>query len=189
MKHEFEAKLVSLHSGNNKNMSKESHDSLAIELDGFPGDKHSGFVRDARSWDSEPTGTPRRNELQWSGVSSEELAIISKKMELSQPLDPGTLGANICLEGFPDFSQLPRGSKLIFPSGAVLLVERDNPPCAEMGERITEVFTTNSGEAAAGKFFSKYAIGLRGVVGVVDVAGMIQVGDRVVVRPFQAKSE
>ena len=93
---------------------------------------------------------------------------------------------NICLEGIPDFSQLPRGSKLIFPSGAVLLVEEDNPPCADMGRRIAEAFTTNSGEAAAGRLFPKHAMGLRGVVGVVDVPGVISVGDRVIVRPFEA---
>jgi hypothetical protein len=189
MKREFEAKLVSLHSGKNENMSKESHDSLTVELDGFAGDKHSGFVRLAASWDSEPTGTPRRNERSWSGVSSEELAIISEKMDLREPLDPATLGANICLEGFANFSQLPRGSKLIFPSGAVLLVEEDNPPCADMGRRIAEVFTTNAGEAAAGKFFPKHAMERRGVVGVVDVPGVINVGDRVIVRPYDAESE
>ena len=189
MKREFEAKLVSLHSGNNENMSKESHDSMTIELDGFPGDKHSGFVRIAASWDSEPTGSPRRNERQWSGVSSEELAIITEKMDLSQPLDPGTLGANICLEGFPNFSLLPRGSKLLFPSGAVLLVEEDNPPCAPMGKRIAEVHTTNSGEAVVGKLFPKHAMGRRGLVGVVDVPGVISVGDCVIVRPSETKSE
>ena len=188
MKREFEAKLVSLHSGKNEDMSKPSHDSLVVEPDGFPGDKHSGFVRIAASWDSETTGTPRRNERMWSGVSSEELAIISEKMDLRDPLDPGTLGANICLEGVAGFSQLPKGSKLIFPSGAVLLVEMDNPPCVEMGERIAEDFCTKTREAAAGKFFCKHAMGQRGVVGVVDVPGVISVGDRVIVRPFETKS-
>ena len=183
MKREIEAKLVSLHSGNNEDLSKESHESVTIALDGIPGDKHGGFVRVAASWDPEPTGSTRRNERQWSGVASEELAIIAEKMDLKEPLAAGTLGANICLEGFPDFSQLQRGSKLIFPSGAVLLVEEGNPPCAEMGKRITEVHTTNSGEPVAGKFFPKHAMGRRGVVGVVDVPGVISVGDRVIVQP------
>jgi hypothetical protein len=105
-------------------------------------------------------------------------------MDFKEPLEPGTLGANICLEGFPNFSQLPKGSKLIFPSGAVLLVEEGNPPCAEMGARIAKVFSTNSGQPVEGKFFPKHAMGLRGVIGVVDVAGVISVGDRVIVRPY-----
>ena len=183
MKGKFEAKLVSLHSGNAEDMSKDSHDSLTLTLEGFPGDKHAGFVRVAASWDSEPTGSTRRNERQWSGVSIEELAFISEKMDLTEPLDAGTLGANVCLEGFPNFSRLPRGSKLIFPSGAVLLVEEDNPPCAAMGQRIAEVRTTSSGRPASGKLFPKHAMGLRGVVGVVDVPGAIRVGDRVLARP------
>ena len=183
MEQEFEAKLLSLHSGHNEDLSKDPHDSMLVALDGFPADKHAGFVRIAASWDPEPTGSTRRNERQWSGVSSEELAIIAGKMDLAEPLDPRTLGANVCLEGVPDFSQLPKGSKLIFPSGAVLSVEEDNPPCAEMGERIAEVHTANSGGPVAGKFFPKHAMGLRGVVGVVDVPGVINVGDRVIVRP------
>ncbi len=40
---------------------------------------------------------------------------------------------------------------------------------------------TNSGGPATGKMFPKHALGLRGVVGVVDVAGTIGAGDRVVV--------
>ena len=182
---EFEANLVSLHSGNNEDMSKEPHDSIAIALDGFPGDKHGGFIRIARSWDSEPTGTDRRNDRQWSGVSREELAIITEKMDLKEPLDAGTLGANICLEGVPDFSQLPKGSKLIFPSGAVLLVEEENSPCADMGTQLAEVHTTNSGEPVVGKLFPKRAMGLRGALGVVDVPGVISVGDHVKVRIFK----
>ena len=41
-----------------------------------------------------------------------------------------------CVEGIPEFSLLPKGTKLLFPSGAVLLVEGYNPPCAEMGLKL-----------------------------------------------------
>ncbi|MCH8890077.1 MAG: hypothetical protein IH827_03195 [Myxococcales bacterium] len=94
---------------------------------------------------------------------------------------PATLGANICVEGIPNFSRLARGSRLVFPSGAVLVIEECNPPCADMGVQIAASHTTNSGESVAGKMFPKYAVGLRGVSGVVDVAGPIEAGDRVVV--------
>ena len=52
---------------------------------------------------------------------------------------------------------------------------RDTP------DSIAAAHTTRSGEPVAGKLFPKYAVGLRGVVGVVDVAGTIEPGDRVVV--------
>ena len=37
--------LVSVHAGNNEDLSKEGQASLEAKLDGFAGDKHSGFER------------------------------------------------------------------------------------------------------------------------------------------------
>ena len=174
--------LVSVHTGNNEDLSKDAQASVKIELDGFVGDKHRGFERVAWPGDKDPAGTVRRNERQWSGVSVEELAIIGQKMDLKEPLTATTLGANICVERIPDFSRLPASTRLIFPSGAVLVVEECNPPCADMGEKITAKYTTRSCERAAGHLFASRAFGLRGVVGVVDVPGVINAGDKVVVQ-------
>jgi hypothetical protein len=174
--------LVSVHTGNNEDLSKDECASVKVELDGFVGDRHRGFERVAWPGDKDPAGTVRRNERQWSGVSVEELAIIGQKMDLTEPLTAAALGANICVERIPDFSQLPAGTRLIFPSGAVLVVEECNPPCSDMGEQITAKYTVPSGERAAGHLFASRAFGLRGVVGVVDVAGVIEAGDKVVVQ-------
>lgn len=174
-------RLVSVHAGNNENYSKPAQPSATVELDGLVGDKHRGFERVAQSYDPDPTGTIRRNERQWSGVSLEELEMIRDRLDLSEPLMPATLGANICVKEIPDFSRLPRGSRLRFPSGAVLVVEEINPPCADIGVQIAAIHTTTSGEPVDGKMFPKHAVRLRGVVGVVDVAGTIVTGDRIVV--------
>jgi MOSC domain-containing protein YiiM len=174
--------LVSVHSGDNEDLSKDERVSVKVELDGFVGDKHRGFERVAWPGDKDPAGTVRRNERQWSGVSVEELAIISQKMDLKESLTAEALGANICVEGIPDFSRLPGGTRLLFSSGAVLAVEEGNPPCADMGVQITARYTTLSGEQAAGHLFPSRAFGLRGVVGVVDVPGVIRAGDKVVVQ-------
>jgi hypothetical protein len=174
--------LISVHTGNNEDLSKDECASVKVELDGFVGDKHRGFERVAWPGDKDPAGTVRRNERQWSGVSVEELAVIGQKMDLKEPLTAAALGANICVERIPDFSQLPTGTRLFFPSGAVLVVEECNPPCADMGEQITAKYTTSTGERAAGRLFPKRAFGLRGVVGVVDVAGVIEAGDEVIVQ-------
>jgi len=182
---ELTAKLVTVHAGDNEDLSKEAHKSVEVEADGFVGDKHRGFTRVAASWDPEPTGTIRRNERQWSGVSLEEIAIIQQRMDLKEPLAASTLGANICLEGIPNFSQLAKGSKLIFPSGAVLIVEEENPPCADMGDEIEHAYTTNSGDSVAGKMFPKHALHLRGVVGFVDIPGVINAGDDVIVQVYE----
>jgi MOSC domain-containing protein YiiM len=180
--------LVSIHTGGNEDLSKEARETARLELDGFVDDKHRGFQRIAASYDRDPTGTVRRNERQWSGVSVEELAIVRERLDLKEPLGAGTLGANVCVEGIPGFSGLPKGSRLAFPSGAVLLVEEDNPPCADIGIQIAAAHTTNSGEPVAGRMFPKLAMGLRGVVGIVDVPGSIQVGDRVSVEVYAPPS-
>jgi len=178
--------LVSVHTGNRtgdpEDYSKTAQPSARVELNGFVGDRHRGFERIAAAYDPDPTGTVRRNERQWSGVSIEELAIIAERLDLKEPLMAATLGANICVKGVPRFSRLARGSRLVFPSGAVLVIEECNPPCVDMAAQIAAAHTTRSGRPVAGKMFPKYALGLRGVVGVVDVAGAIEPGDRVVVQ-------
>ena len=185
---ELTARLVSVHAGNNEDYSKEAFGSVEVEPDGFVGDKHRGFTRIAASWDPEPTGTVRRNERQWSGVSLEEIAVIQQRMDLKEPLTASTLGANICVEGIPNFSQLTKGSKLIFPSGAVLIIEEENPPCVDMGEQVESVYTTNSGEPVVGKLFPKKAMNIRGVVGFVDIPGVINAGDNVIVQVCEIPS-
>ena len=181
-------KLVSVHTGNNANYSKAAQPSARVELDGFVGDKHRGYERIAASYDPDPTGTIRRNERQWTGVSIEELAIIGVRLDLNEPLMAATLGSNICVEGIPEFSRLARGSRLIFPSGAVLVIEDCNPPCLDIAVEIAAAHTTRSGQPVATKMFPKHAMGLRGVNGVVDVAGTIVPGDQVVVEVNEARA-
>ena len=114
-------KMVSVHSGNNQDLSKDTRGSLTAEIGGFAGDKHHGLTRKAWKVDWQPAGTVRRNERQWSGVSVEELAHIADRLALTEPLASDTLGANLCVEGIPESSLLPKGTKLLFPcwSGVV----------------------------------------------------------------------
>lgn len=178
-------RVVSLHSGSNEDLSKQAQDSLIAELGGFAGDKHQGPSRKTWAGEWEPAGTVRRNERQWSGVSSEELAYITEQLELAEPLSPSTLGANLCLQGIPEFSLLPRGSKLLFPSGAVLLIEEYNPPCTDMGAQIASKYSTRSGEPLRDNSWLRPAAGRRGVVGVVDVPGEIRIDDTVEARIYE----
>ena len=182
------ATLVSLHTGNKEDLSKGACESVRAELDGLVGDKHRGPSREAYAGDDEPPGTIRRNERQWSGVSVEELDVIRERLDLDRPLSPSTLGANLCVEGIEDFSDLPKGTKLVFPSGAVLLVEENNPPCIDMGEQVAAKYGTNSGTPLAPKDFLRPAVGRRGVVGIVDVAGDICAGDEITVKVYEEKA-
>jgi len=127
----------------------------------------------------------RRNERQWSAVSVEELAELTDKLDLCEPLSPSTLGANLCVKGIEEFSRLPKGTLLKFPSGAELLVEEYNPPCHGMGKQLADKYTTRSGGNLASTAFSKAAKLTRGIVGVVEVAGTISAGDDVIVEIYE----
>ncbi len=178
--------VVSVYLGADGQLGKAPQDSIELAMDGIVGDRHRGLQREC--WDSgdkQSAGTLRRNERQWSAVSAEELAEIGAAMGLSESLRAETLGANLCLSGVPGLSRLRRGTLLEFSSGAVLMVEEYNPPCSDMGAEIASQYTAVSGAPVAATEFSQAAKFLRGVVGVVEVAGTIAVGDLVTVIPGQ----
>ncbi len=110
---DFEARVVSVHSGDHEDLHKDAFDSVELDIEGFPGDRHRGFTRVAWQGDKDPEGTVRRNERQWSGVSSEELTIISERVRLARPVEASALGAKLCVVGVPNFSQRPRGTRLL----------------------------------------------------------------------------
>ena len=175
------ATVVSVHAGSNDDLSKEAHDSITAELDGFVGDRHKSYSREAWAGDKQKKGTIRRNERQWSAVSVEELADIGQAMDLNEPLSAEHVGANLCLQGVADLSRLPKGTLLKFPSGAELIVEEFNPPCHDMGKQLAASYATKSGEPLSTTAFSKAAKLKRGVVGVIEAAGVINAGDEVTV--------
>ena len=178
-------KIVSVHMGTNEDLSKRSQESITAEIGGFTGDKHQGPVRETWEGEWQPAGTIRRNERQWSAVSVEELAYITERLDLTESLSPTTLGANLCIESIPQFSLLPKGSLLLFPSGAVLQVEEYNPPCSDMGAQIVSKYSTRSSQPLTDKTWLRPASGRRGLVGVIDVPGEIRVGDEVEVRVYE----
>ena len=108
-------------------------------------------------------------------------------MNLQKPLTAQELGANLCFSGVPNLSQLPKGTKLLFPSGAALIVEEYNPPCHDMSEQISKTHTTSSGQAPGRLDFLKAAKKLRGLIGVIDVAGLIIEGDEVQIKVYDAE--
>ena len=178
-------RVAALHMGSNEDLSKQAQTSLDAEINGFAGDKHQGPLRKTWEGDWQPADTIRRNERMWSGVSVEELAHITAQLDLTEPLSPLTLGANLCFEGIPEFSLLPKGTLLVFPSGAALAVEEYNPPCIDMGAQIVSKFSTRSGQSLKAHSWLRPAAGRRGLVGVIDYPGEIRAGDEVEVRVYE----
>jgi MOSC domain-containing protein YiiM len=166
-------------------LAKESCALLELTLDGIVGDRHGGPSRHAWEHDKQAEGTIRRNERLWSAMSVEELAEINQTMDLNQPVTAADLGVNLLFKGIDNLSQLAKGTTLVFPSGAELIVEEYNPPCIDMGEKLAGLYTDKAGQPIANTAFSQAAKFTRGVVGVVEVGGVIKAGDEVVVTPYQ----
>jgi len=182
------ATVVSVHTGGSDQLSKDEQSSIIVELDGVVGDRHRSYSRETWAGDKQPKGTVRRNERQWSAVSVEELAEIQKAMDLTEPLTATALGANLCFEGVAELSRLPKGTIMRFPSGAELMVAEFNPPCLDMGTKLAKTMQTRSGTPLENTGFSKASKLLRGVVGVVEVAGIINPGDEVEIIPHEHPS-
>ena len=182
------ATVVSVHAGSNDDMSKEEQSSIEVELEGIVGDAHRSYSRKTWAGDKQPEGTVRRNERQWSAVSVEELAEIQESMDLTESPTPTELGANLCLSGVSQLSRLPKGTVLRFPSGAELIVEEYNPPCHEMGKKLAGTHTTRFGEPLSSTAFPKAAKLNRGLVGVVEVSGVINAGDEAHIELYETPS-
>jgi len=179
------ATVVSVHAGSNDDMSKQELAAIDVQLDGIVGDAHRSYVRKAWAGDKQAEGTVRRNERQWSAVSLEELAEIQDAMDLVERPTPTELGANLCLSGIRELSRLPKGTVLKLPSGAELIVEEYNPPCHDMGKKLAATHETRSGDPLSSTAFSKAAKLSRGLVGVVEVPGVIQAGDEVQIEIYE----
>jgi MOSC domain-containing protein YiiM len=159
---------------------KQPRLSIELTLEGILGDKHAGFTRAADGRDDGiKRGTLVRNWRQWTAVSVEELKKIAERLRISH-LDPALLGANLLFSGCDDLTQIPKGSMIWFPSGAVLTVEGENGPCIGPGKEIAKRF--KHVEPAA---FPKAAKKLRGLVGVVYRGGTVKVGDTGIIRMYE----
>ena len=165
-------------------LRKDNQTSLEFAFDGIVGDRHRGLTRNAWALtDKQPEGTERRNERQWSAVAQEDLDVVSEKLNLVAPLAAGDVAVNLSIEGVPDFSRLSRGTTLTFAGGVVLMVEEYNPPCSRMSHFVAEQYPTRNGDPLADTDFIEASKFCRGLVGVVEVPGMVSVGESVTVAP------
>ncbi|MBP9758715.1 MOSC domain-containing protein [Candidatus Dojkabacteria bacterium] len=161
---------------------------LTVNLNGIVENKYAGQGRSSDVRDRElledkdfPKKILVRNWRQWTAVSEEELAKIATNLSVEK-VGAELLGANIKLSGIPNFTSLPRGTFLRFPNEAILLVEEENKPCTGPGKEIQKVY----GNVRPGDFY-KHAMGLRGLVGVVQREGIIRIDDVVDVKVYVPK--
>lgn len=147
--------------------------SLRLGFEGIGGSRHRGWTRAADARVPYLTrGTPMRNTRHVSIVSVEELAAIAARLEIPA-CDPAWLGANVVVQGVPHLSFLPRGTKMLFPSGLILSVEDQNAPCTLAGEA---VMLANPGCDDIKLEFPKRASRQRGLVASVEHPGVLEPG-------------
>jgi hypothetical protein len=153
-------------------------ESLALDLAGIVGDHHAGHTRKATSREPwYPRGVEIRNDRQLTVVSSVELAEVALAMEVPA-IEPGWIGANLVFADVPNLTQLPSGTVLLFEGGAAVAVERENGPCRIAGGSINRHYPDRAG---LDLLFPKVAGHKRGLVASVEKAGLVAVGEQVLV--------
>lgn len=150
----------------------EALEHVELTFGGIPGDTHYGLTRSActRFPYLYAEGTEVRNTRQLTLVSSEELAEIAEAMQIERVL-PGWLGANVEVSGIPGLTLLPPSSRLVFSSGATIVVDIENRPCAYPAQVIDGHFP------GKGRRFIRAAMHRRGLTAWVEREGSISPGD------------
>ncbi len=148
-------------------------ETLVLDLEGIPGDRHRGFTRPAGARERwYKSGTQIRSGRQLSLVSVEELAEVARRMDLPA-IDPAWIGANIVVSGIAHFTALPWGARIFLGAGAVLVNEGDNAPCRFAGAGIAAEYPERRG---LDMLFVKAAKDRRGIVASVERAGAVAPG-------------
>lgn len=155
-----------------KNIRAEAVASVQATYAGFTDDYHGGLTRAScvRVKAQHPEGTEIRNTRQLSILSAEEMAQIAETIGLEE-LDPVLLGASIVIEGIPDFTFVPPGSRLQSENGTTIVIDVENGPCNFPAREIEKA------SEGHGKAFKAAARGKRGVTAWVEREGSLEVGE------------
>lgn len=155
-------------------LEKAKADELVMTFDGIVGDCHSGRSRDSdsRTLKQYPRGTEILNSRQVSIVSVEEMAEVAARLDIPD-VKPEWVGANLLVSGIPDFTLLPPSTRMMFSSGATLIIDIENAPCRFPADIIER---HHPGHGLA---FPKKAVHKRGVVARVEKEGTIRKGDTI----------
>jgi MOSC domain-containing protein YiiM len=156
-------------------LEKASRDKVDIIFDGIVGDCHSGrtYASDSRLLKQYKRGVPIANTRQLSVLSEEQLSEIASLLDIPR-LEPEWVGANLVTSGIPDLTFLPPSTRMMFSSGATLIVDGENAPCRYVSDVI------NKHHPGKGDPFPKLARHKRGLVAWVEKEGAIAVGDEIV---------
>ncbi|MBL1435142.1 MAG: sulfurase [Rhodobacteraceae bacterium] len=147
-------------------------ETLDLRFQGPVGESRNGLTRAScsRVVSQYPKGSEIKNTRQLCLMSAEELAEIGAGMSV-EALAPALLSVSVLLEGIPDFTHIPPGSRLVSQAGAAICVDMENRPCHLPAKGIEAVMPGKGG------LFKAAAKGRRGVTGWVEREGLLRVGD------------
>lgn len=172
----FKGKVRKLLKGASREAGLEKAEaaSLTLSFDGIAGDFHTGLTRpaDVRTLMLYKRDTPIRNVRQLTLVSVEELQQVADGMGIPD-LRPEWLGANVLVEGIPDFTLLPPSTRLQFSSGATIVVDMENRPCSQVAEVVARHYPKPR------KGLVPAAMEKRGVTAWVEREGIVAAGDSI----------
>ncbi|MEL7228358.1 MAG: molybdenum cofactor sulfurase [Pseudomonadota bacterium] len=149
-------------------------EELPLTFEGIPGDAHAGHTR--RSGGREPwykRGTEMVNERQVSLLCADEMRLIARRLQVPE-VKAEWIGGNFLLSGINRFSFLPPRTTLFFEGGVTIRLDGDNAPCRLSGRSIAGQYEGRDDIEMA---FAKVAQGMRGLVGFVEVPGVIRTGE------------
>lgn len=173
---DYRARIVWLGLVRDRNVAlqAETVDALVATFAGPEGEAHGGLTRPScsRVTAQYPKGTTIRNTRQFSVLSAEDLAEIAARMGVER-LDPALVGATMVVEGIPDFSHVPPGSRLQAEGGATLVVDIENRPCTLPARPI------EGRHPGYGAKFKAAAQGRRGITAWVEREGTFTMGEAV----------
>ncbi len=158
--------------------------ALTLGYEGIAGDRHAGKLRPSGAREPwYPRGTEMANERQLSILAEDELGEIASRLEVDA-VRPEWIGGNIVLAGIPHLSLLPPRTLLLFEGGVTIRVDGANGPCRQSGRGIARHYPDRS-DIELG--FVKAARQLRGLVGWIERAGVIALGEAVTVRIWEQR--
>ncbi len=171
---EFAARIVWLGLVRDRDaaLAADPVERIVATFAGPEGDAHGGLTRPScsRVTAQYPKGTVIRNTRQFSILSAEELAQIAARMGVDR-LEPALVGATMVVEGIPDFSHVPPGSRLQAAGGATLVVDIENRPCTLPARPIEQR------HPGFGATFKAAAAGRRGITAWVEREGTFDLGE------------
>ena len=158
----------------NDTVNSRQVDDVEVTFEGFAGDRHLGLFAhaDVRYAKQYKKGTPIRKTRQVSMLSVEDLAQIASNLDVER-IEPGWMCGNLVVSGIPKFTELPPSTRLIFSSGAAIVVDNENQACSFVGRIIDQHCPGTK------PHFVAAARNLRGLVGWVEREGHIRVGDKI----------